>query len=32
MAWVITVRNGKIIRHRGYPTGEEALDSVGLQE
>jgi len=29
---VITVRNGKIIRHRGYPTGEEALDSVGLQE
>ena len=31
MAWVITVRNGKIIRHRGYHTGEEALDSVGLQ-
>jgi len=30
MAWVITVRNGKIIRHRGYPTGEEALESVGL--
>ena len=32
MAWVITVRRGKIIRHRGYPTGEEALDAVGLRE
>ena len=31
MAWVITVRNGKISRHRGYRTGEEALESVGLQ-
>ena len=30
MAWVITVRNGKIIRHRGYHTAEEALDAVAL--
>ena len=32
MAWVITVRHGKIIRHRGYRTGEEALEAVGLRE
>jgi len=32
MAWVITVRDGKIIRHRGYHTGEEALEAVGLSE
>jgi len=32
MAWVITVRRGKITRHRGYPTGEEALEAVGLRE
>ena len=32
MAWVITVRDGKISRHRGYRTGDEALESVGLQE
>jgi len=30
MAWVITLRNGKIIRHRGHRTGEEALESVGV--
>jgi ketosteroid isomerase-like protein len=30
MAWVTTVRGGKIIRHRGYHTGEEALEAVGL--
>jgi ketosteroid isomerase-like protein len=30
MAWVITLRDGKIVRHRGYRTAEEALDAVGL--
>jgi ketosteroid isomerase-like protein len=32
MAWVLTVRNGKVIRHRGYRTREEALEAVGLSE
>jgi ketosteroid isomerase-like protein len=30
MAWVITVQNGKIVRHRAFGTPEEALDAVGL--
>jgi ketosteroid isomerase-like protein len=30
MAWVITVQNGKIVRHRAFGTPEEALDTVGL--
>jgi ketosteroid isomerase-like protein len=30
MAWVITLRDGKIIRHHGYRTAEEALKAVGL--
>jgi ketosteroid isomerase-like protein len=30
MAWVITLRDGKIVRHRGYRTAQEALDAVGL--
>jgi ketosteroid isomerase-like protein/AraC-like DNA-binding protein len=30
MAWVITVQNGKIVRHRGYARAEEALEAVGL--
>jgi ketosteroid isomerase-like protein len=30
MAWVITLRDGKVIRHRGFATREEALDAVGL--
>ena len=30
MAWVITLRNGKIVRHCGYGTAEEALEAVGL--
>lgn len=30
MAWVITVRGGKVVRHRVYRTAEEALESVGL--
>lgn len=32
MAWVITVRDGKVTRHRGYRTREEALEAVGLSE
>lgn len=32
MAWVITVRNGKVTRHHGYRTGDEALEAVGLKE
>jgi ketosteroid isomerase-like protein len=32
MAWVITLRDGKVIRHRGFATREEALDAVGLTE
>jgi ketosteroid isomerase-like protein len=32
MAWVITVRDGKVIRHRGYRSGDEALAAVGLSE
>jgi ketosteroid isomerase-like protein len=30
MAWVITIRDGKVARHRGYRTAEEALEAVGL--
>jgi ketosteroid isomerase-like protein len=32
MAWVMTVRNGKITSHRGYRTREEALEAAGLRE
>ena len=32
MAWVLTVRDGKITSHRGYRTREEALEAVGLRE
>jgi ketosteroid isomerase-like protein len=32
MAWVITVRDGKVIRHRGFRTRDEALEAVGLSE
>ena len=32
MAWVITVRDGKVTSHRGYRTGDEALEAVGLRE
>jgi ketosteroid isomerase-like protein len=32
MAWVLTLRDGKVIRHRGFATREEALDAVGLAE
>jgi ketosteroid isomerase-like protein len=32
MAWVLTVRDGKITSHRGYRTREEALAAVGLAE
>jgi ketosteroid isomerase-like protein len=32
MAWVITCRDGKVVRHRGYRTRDEALEAVGLSE
>jgi ketosteroid isomerase-like protein len=32
MAWVLTVRDGRVVRHRGYATREEALDAAGLTE
>jgi ketosteroid isomerase-like protein len=30
MAWVLTFREGKVLRHRAYRSREEALDAVGL--
>jgi ketosteroid isomerase-like protein len=32
MAWVITVRDGKVVRHRVFRTGQEALEAAGLSE
>jgi uncharacterized protein len=32
MAWVITLADGKITRHRAYRTAEEALDAVERNE
>jgi ketosteroid isomerase-like protein len=32
MAWVLTLRGGKVIRHRGFATRGEALDAAGLSE
>ncbi len=32
MAWVLTVRDGKVTRHLGYGTREEALEAVGLSD
>jgi ketosteroid isomerase-like protein len=32
MAWIITVRNGKVTRHRGYRSRDEALEAAGLQD
>ena len=32
MAWVLTIRDGKVTSHRGYRSREEALESVGLTE
>ena len=32
MAWVLTLRDGKVLRHRAYRTREEALDAVGLAD
>jgi ketosteroid isomerase-like protein len=32
MAWVVTVREGKITRHCGHRTGDSALEAAGLQE
>lgn len=32
MAWVLTLRDGKVTRHLGFATREEALDAAGLSE
>jgi ketosteroid isomerase-like protein len=32
MAWVLTIRDRKVTRHRGYRTRDDALDAVGLSE
>jgi ketosteroid isomerase-like protein len=32
MAWVITVRDGKVVRHRACRTSQEALEAAGLSE
>ena len=32
MAWVVTVRNGKITSHRGFRTSDQALKAAGLSE
>ena len=31
-SWVVTVRDGKITRHRVYRTNSEALEAAGLRE
>jgi ketosteroid isomerase-like protein len=31
MAWVLTFRDGKVLRHRAYRTSDEALEAAGLQ-
>jgi ketosteroid isomerase-like protein len=30
MAWVLTLRDGKVIRHRGFATADEAFEAAGL--
>ena len=32
MAWVVSVREGKITSHRGYRTWKDALEAAGLSE
>ena len=32
MAWVVTVKDGKITSHRGYRTRADALEAAGLSE
>ena len=32
MAWVLTVRDGKVARHRAYRTREEAFEAAGLED
>ena len=32
LAWVITLRDGKITSHRGFRTADEALEAAGLRE
>jgi ketosteroid isomerase-like protein len=30
MAWVLTLRDGKVLRHRGFASAEEAFEAAGL--
>jgi ketosteroid isomerase-like protein len=32
MAWVLTLHDGKVLRHRAYRSRDEALDAVGLTD
>ena len=32
MAWVLTMRDGKVARHRAFRSRSDALDAVGLQD
>jgi ketosteroid isomerase-like protein len=32
LAWVVTVRDGKITSHRGFRTADETLEAAGLSE
>jgi ketosteroid isomerase-like protein len=32
MAWILTLRDGKVVRHRAYRSREEALDAAGLAD
>jgi ketosteroid isomerase-like protein len=32
MAWVLTIHDGRVIRHHAYRNSEEALAEVGLQD
>jgi ketosteroid isomerase-like protein len=32
MAWVLTIKDGKVARHHAYRSSEEAFDELGLNE
>jgi ketosteroid isomerase-like protein len=32
MAWVLTLRDGKVVRHRAYRGRDEALEAAGLRD
>jgi ketosteroid isomerase-like protein len=31
MAWVLTMRNGRVVRHRAFRSRSDALEAVGLE-